>query len=71
MMEKFKILIKQNMYRNQNGEIINEYHFATVTGIYLGVIRFPGDGQFIFDDKVLSIICKAFGARWGFIKIKG
>lgn len=71
MIEKYKILIKQNMYRNQTGEVINEYHFATQTGLYLGALRFPGDGQFMFDDKMLVLICKALAARWGLIKIKG
>lgn len=71
MIEKYKILIKQNMYRNQAGEVINEYHFATQTGLYLGAFRFPGDGQFMFDDKMLTVICKALAARWGLVKIKG
>ena len=67
-MEKYKILIRQNMYQLSTGEVINQYHFALQNGLYLGVLRLPADRQFMFDDKMLAPICKALSMRWGIIK---
>ena len=67
-MVKYKILIRQNIYKSSTGEVINEYHFSTENGMYLGGLRFPGNFQFMFDDKMLAPICKALGMRWGLVK---
>lgn len=68
MMKKYKIEIRQNMYRDKANQCKNEYHFWTETGIYLGGLLFPCDGQYVFDDKILTIITKALAIRWYLIE---
>lgn len=66
-MIKNGIIIYQLEDRNKGR---NEYHFYLETGIYLGGLLFPCNGQYAFDDKMLDIITKALAVRWGLIKMK-
>lgn len=70
MIEKYGICCRQNLYQERNGEIHNEYHFQTGSGIYLGWIRLPGDGQFTVDAQFINAMMKALAVRYGFIKSK-
>lgn len=69
-MNKYKIEIKQNCYCDRANQWHNEYHFYTENGIYLGGLLFPCNGQYLFDDKILTIIAKAISIRWGLTQAK-
>lgn len=69
-MRKFKIDIIQNVYKDNMGQLHNEYHFQMENGIYLGGLSFPSNGQYLFDDKILTIIAKTLAIRWGLIQAK-
>ncbi len=60
--------IHQNINHSNTGQVQNEYHFCTNTGIYLGALYFPSDGQYMVDAKTLNIITKALGIRWRIIQ---
>ena len=64
MWKKYKLIIKRRLYSTPLGEVINEYHFMSESGIYLGYLRFPADG--ISLDKIV----KEYSIRWEFIKPK-
>lgn len=67
-MTRHGIICTQNLYSDRTGEVRNEYHFQTENGFYLGALRFPSDGQFVYDAKVLEALMKLLGMRFGFIK---
>lgn len=67
---KYGIVCMQSIYQDRTGEVHNEYHFQTETGIYLGWLRFPNDRQFTFDARMIDVHMKAIAIRFGFIKPK-
>lgn len=69
-MTKNKIEIRQQMYKSNAGQVNNEYHFWSESGIYFGGLLFPSDGQYLFDDKALDIVTKALALRWRLIQAK-
>lgn len=71
MMSRYGINCYQNLYQDKYGEVHNEYHFYTETGFYLGYRRFPFDGQYAFDAKILEADMKLLAIRYGLIKSKG
>lgn len=70
MWKKYKLIIKRRLYRTPLGEVINEYHFMSESGIYLGYLRFPADAQWNKDGISLDRIVKEYSIRWEFIKPK-
>lgn len=71
MMIKNKICIVQRIYRNNNGQVNNEYHFYTTYGAhYLGGVSFPADGQVTEDLLALDGITKEIAMRYGAIARK-
>jgi hypothetical protein len=69
-MEKYGIVVVQNLYQDRSGEIHNEYHIYTESGFHLGVLRLPSDGQYVFDSNFLIALMKGLAIRYGFIKPK-
>lgn len=69
-MTKNKIEIRQKIYPINEGQVNNEYHFCSESGIYFGGLLFPSDGQYLFDDKALDIVTKALALRWKLIQAK-
>lgn len=67
---KYGIICMQSLYQDKSGEVHNEYHFQTETGIYLGWLRFPYDRQFTYDARMIDGHMKALAIRYGFIKTK-
>ena len=62
------IIVVQNLNKLSNGQEQNEYHFYTLTRIYLGGIILPNDRQFMSDSKVLNIVTRAMALRWQLIQ---
>ena len=62
------IIVRQNIYLSNAGQVNNEYHFWTEQGIYLGGLLLPSDRQYLYDEKALNIITKALAMRWGIIQ---
>ncbi len=69
-MNRYGIIVCQNLYKDRFGEIHNEYHFGTENGFYLGYLRFPSDGQYAFDAEALNEFMKGLAIRFGYIKPK-
>lgn len=69
-MNKNRIEVRQQMYKSNAGQVNNEYHFWSDTGVYFGGLLFPSDGQYLFDDKTLDFITKALAIRWRLIQKK-
>lgn len=69
-MIKNKIIIRQNLYKTNTGQVNNEYHFWADNGIYLGGLLLPSNSQYLYDDKCLEIITKSLAIRWGLIQTK-
>lgn len=69
-MIKHNIRIAQNLYRDNAGEIHNEYHLWSENGIYLGYLRFPSNCQYLYDDRTLDFMLKYYATRLGFIGSK-
>ena len=65
MMMKYNIMVHQNLCKTNTGYLQNEYHLMLPNGIYVTGMILPADGQFILDDKVLTVTCKALAMRWG------
>ena len=61
------IEVLQNVHKSANGQVMNEYHFITETGLHLGGLIFPANGQYLFDAKVLNLISRAIAIRWNII----
>lgn len=59
--------ILQNLNQTNTRQVQNEYHFCARTGLYMGYLIFPNDGQYLSDIKALNIITKAHSLRWQFI----
>lgn len=62
--------ILQNLNRTSTGQVQNEYHFCTSTGLYLGALILPNDRQYLSDIKALNIITRATAIRWQLIQSK-
>ena len=69
-MNRYGIIVCQNLYKDRFGEIHNEYHFGTENGFYLGYLRFPSDGQYAFDAEALNEFMKGLAIRYGYNKPK-
>lgn len=70
MLVKYNIMVRQNLCKTNAGYLQNEYHFMLQNGVYLGGLLLPTDGQYVLDDKSLTIICKGLALRWGVMPTK-
>lgn len=70
MLMKYNIMVQQNLCKTNTGHLQNEYHFMLQNGTYLGALLLPSDGQYVLDDKVLTVTCKALALRWGVMPTK-
>ena len=61
------IEVIQNVYKAASGQVMNEFHFITETGVHLGGLIFPPNGQYLFDAKALNLISRALAIRWNII----